>query len=97
MDANEECGYCATILDAHCTLHGQENPAYCDVQRRYYTDDTMTVDDVYAAIIPLETPAQHDAAVQAVNDRIASGLGPPDASRLWIQTWRTKRVQRVTR
>ena len=94
MQADEECGYCATILDAHCTLHGQENPAYCDLQRRYYTDDAMTVDDVYDAIIPMETPAQHDAAVQAVNDRIASGLGPPDASRLWIQTWRMKRVQR---
>lgn len=96
MDANEECGYCATILDAHCTLHGQENPAYCDVQRRYYTDTTMTVDDVYAALIPLETPAQHEAAVQAVNTRMASGGGPPEASRLWVQTWHYKRVQRRT-
>lgn len=95
MSPQEECGYCATILDAHCTLHGDTQPDYCDLQRRYYTDDTMTVDDVYAALIPLETPAQHDAAVHAVHDRVASGLGPPDASRLWIQTWHYKRVRRI--
>lgn len=96
MKADEECGYCATILDAHCTLHGAEQPSFCDIQRRYYTDDTMTVDDVYAALIPLETPRQHEAALQAVNDRVASGLGPPPTFRLWEQTWRYKRVQRRT-
>ncbi len=67
MQAGEECGYCETILDVHCTLHGD---AFCDLRDAYYTDDTLTIDDVYDRLYAIATPQQMAEALPVVEDRV---------------------------
>lgn len=91
------CGYCTTLLDAHCTLHGAE---FCTIKEQYYTDPTMGVDEVYDRLLAIATPEQIEAATNQVKDRQRTGMPPvpvPDppvnpqaaeaAAHRWLDHW----------
>lgn len=73
MKAGESCGYCATLLDVHCTLHGQ---AFCDIKEQYFTDPTMGIDEVYDRLLAIATPDQINEARGMVRQREALGIPP---------------------
>lgn len=73
MKTGEECGYCATLLDVHCTLHGQE---FCDIKEQYWTDPTMGIDAVYDRLLDVATPQQINEARRMVKQREAQGIPP---------------------
>jgi hypothetical protein len=96
MQADEDCGYCRTLLDVHCTLHG---PEFCEIKDQYYTDPAMGIDDVYDRLLAIATPDQITEAKQVVLARKAAGLDPPDpppraneaaaqaAAQKWLRHW----------
>lgn len=87
MQAGEECGYCETILDVHCTLHGA---AFCDLKEQYYTDETMTVDDVYDRLYQIATPQQMAEALPLVEDRVRQVTAAPTPNADWIGYWQKR-------
>lgn len=62
-----ECPVCPAILAAHCTLHGHQNPQFCDLLERYYTDPTLETDDLMVELSKIATPEQMREAGAAVN------------------------------
>lgn len=97
MRPDESCGYCTTLLDVHCTLHG---PQFCEIKDQYFTDPTMGIDDVYDRLLAIATPDQIREATHMVVERKAQGLSPvkpPDppqdtkaqaAAKRWLDHWR---------
>lgn len=77
MKPDEECGYCTTLLDAHCTLHG---PSFCDIKEQYFADSTMGIDEVYEALYAIATPEQINEASRMVRSRHAQGIPAVDPS-----------------
>lgn len=73
MKDGESCGYCATLLDAHCILHGEE---FCEIKEQYFTDPTMGIDDVYDRLLAIATPDQIHEARGMVKQREALGIPP---------------------
>lgn len=82
MKSGEQCGYCQTILDTHCQMHGGD---FCDLQTQYLTDTNMTVDDVYDRLYQIATPQQLAEARPVVEKQVNSGDGPPTG---WVTQWR---------
>lgn len=76
MKPGDECGFCETLLYAHCVelRHGRE---FCEVRQRYYSDPDMGTEDVYRALDALASPQQRLEGIRAVNTRRVMGLGPP--------------------
>lgn len=77
MRTGEECGYCSTLLDVHCTLHG---PQFCAIKDEYYTSPHMGIDDVYDRLYAVATPEQIHEASRMVKAREAQGLPPSQPS-----------------
>lgn len=85
MKSGEDCGYCEIILDVHCTLHGA---TFCDLREAYYTDDQMTIDQVYDQLYAIATPQQLAEAMPLVEARVAQGVAPaPPVTPDWIAQW----------
>ena len=76
MKPGEECGFCETLLYAHC-VEQRHGPAFCDLRERYYTDPTMGTDEVYRELDRIATPKQRLEGMRAVQIRRLRGLPPP--------------------
>jgi len=73
------CGYCTTVLEAHCRVfqHGEE---FCKLRTDYYTRSDMGTNEVFDRLVAIATPEQIAQVSQWVEERIAAGLPPVDAS-----------------
>lgn len=96
MREGENCGFCRSVLEAHCDLHGKQNPKFCELKERYYTDPTMGTDQVFDSLEQMATPDQISQATEHVDNRIRRGLPPPPmpeppaaqaAADRWLHNW----------
>lgn len=75
----EKCNLCPVILEAHCELHGNEQPTFCDLWDRYQRDPDYGPDDVLYDLSKIATPAQV-SEVQAhvgAREKVRAGAAPP--------------------
>lgn len=70
-NAPGECPVCPAILAAHCSLHGQQNPQFCELMERYYLEPQLTTDDLMVELARIATPEQMREAGAAVNAQLA--------------------------
>jgi len=64
----DDCGYCESILYAHCVElhHGQ---AACEIRERYYSDPEYTSDQALEDLAKVLTPQQQREGIQRVMAR----------------------------
>jgi hypothetical protein len=60
------CGLCPRVLEAHCELHGAEQPSFCDLLERYRTDPSYGPDDVHYDLMRISTPEQRTQVTAAL-------------------------------
>lgn len=77
LQSHEDCAVCAQVLQTHCALHGADDPRYCDLWDRYWTDRGMTSDDVLYELVKIETPQQREEVTRALQAKGATQTAPP--------------------
>lgn len=80
-----QCGFCSTVLEAHCKVFEHKGPrgqedAFCDLRTRYYTDPNVGTNEVFDRLTEIATPDQIGQVGSWVEERRAKGLPPVDAS-----------------
>lgn len=76
MKADEPgCGYCASILYAHCVVF-RDGPGFCDLMDRYWNDSNFGTIDVYEALSQIEDVEQKRRVGAWIDTRKARGEGP---------------------
>ncbi len=69
LQSGQDCPICAEMVDAHCRLHGAQDPRACELRDKYWTTPDMDPSDVLAEMTAMITPEQHDTLrrhVQAI-------------------------------
>ena len=66
-----ECPVCPMILAAHCDLHGDQDPTFCELLDRYYMDPGLTTDDLMLEVSRIATPEQMREVGAKVNAHLA--------------------------
>lgn len=69
------CGYCASILYAHCVVF-RDGPEFCDLMDRYWNDSNFGTIDVYDALSQIEDVDQKRRVGAWIDARKARGEGP---------------------
>lgn len=64
----KDCGLCPRVLDLHCRLHGDAQPAFCDLLVRYQTDPSYGPDDVHYDLMRISTPEQRSQVTAALRE-----------------------------
>ncbi len=67
----ETCGLCERILNAHCELHGRQEPTFCELLERHHRDPTYGPDEVLVDLVRVATPAQ----MEQVREHLSLGVG----------------------
>ena len=56
-EGTPQCGVCREAVEFVCTTFGKENPQFCDLRERYYTE-RLSSDDVVYELQKIATPTQ---------------------------------------